>query len=375
VTSDVDNDAGALLADIQAILARIENDHPDLAAAALTREVDSLLGRKPTTMQPARPAGTRAPKRSRSSEDSPFAWYQPIVAGLPPVMSSAETIAAARAVEVGLFAEERLATLARVSRNFVHMRELCTLIDEGREAFHALIVSNLRLVFHWSKGVASSLGKDWAQDAFQAGCIGLIRGLQSWDYTTGYTLSTYVSWHIRQQIQRWRCNEVALIRLPVHVWERLESDPDGLSAATKAATLQALDIVSIEDVEEDDLSLVWDGGLEEIARRTEMDRILAQLFDDLTEREADVLKLRHGLDDMSDGPMTLDAIGQMYGVTRERIRQIESKALEKLQDHPLRAALVDLWYGSLGVVLLWAAKGGRTGIPAIDRNSPSAIGP
>ena len=310
MTSDVDKDAGALHADIQAILARVESDHPDLAAAALTREVDSLLGRKPTPIQPARPAETRAPKRSRSPEDSPFAWYQPIVAGLPPVMSSEQTIAAARAVEVGLFAEERLDDLDRATVTRMHMSDLRTLIDEGREAFHTLIVSNLRLVFHWSKGVASSLGKDWAQDAFQAGCIGLIRGLQSWDYTTGYTLSTYVSWHIRQQIQRWRWNEVALIRVPVHVWERLESDPDGLSAATRAAALQALDIVSIEDVEEDDLPLVWDGGLEEVARHAEMDRILAQLFDDLTEREADVLKLRHGLGHMSDGPMTLDAIGQ-----------------------------------------------------------------
>jgi DNA-directed RNA polymerase sigma subunit (sigma70/sigma32) len=110
------------------------------------------------------------------------------------------------------------------------------------------------------------------------------------------------SWHIRQQIQRWRWNEVALIRLPVHVWERLESDPDSLSAAIKAAALQALDIVSIEDVQEDDLSLVWDGDLEETAWRTDMDRIFAQLFDDLTEREADVLKLRHGLGNCRMGP-------------------------------------------------------------------------
>ena len=257
-------------------------------------------------------------------------------------MSSGQTIAAARKVEVGLLAEERLATLARASVNFMHMRDLRTLIDEGREAFRTLIVSNLRLVFHWSKGVASSLGEDWAQDAFQAGCIGLIRGLQSWDYMKGYALSTYVSWHIRQQIQRWRWNEVALIRLPVHVWERLESDSDDLSAAIEAAAFQALDIVPIEDVEEDDLSLVWDGGLEEIARHAEIDRIVAQLLDDLTEQEADVLKLRHGLGNMSDGPMTLDAIGQVYGVTRERIRQIESKALGKLQAHRLRAGLIDL---------------------------------
>jgi RNA polymerase sigma factor (sigma-70 family) len=342
VTSDVDKDAGPSHADILAILARVERDHPDLAAAALTREVDSLLGRKPTLMQAARLAEMQTPKRSRSPEDSAFAWYQPIATALPPVMSRERTIAAARAVEVGLFAEEELDTLDRVTVTRTQMRNLRTLIGEGRESFRALIVSNLRLVFHWSKGVASSLGEDWAQDAFQAGCIGLIRGVQGWDYKMGYTLSTYVSWHIRQQIQRWRWNEVALIRLPVHVWERLESDSGDLSAAIEEAALRAQDILPIEDVDEDDLALVWDGGLGKIAEHVEMDRIVAQLLDDLTEREAAVLKLRHGLSEVSDEPMTLDAIGQMYGVTRERIRQIESKALKKLQEHRLRAALIDL---------------------------------
>ena len=120
-----------------------------------------------------------------------------------------------------------------------------------------------------AKAWRHALGEDWAQDAFQAGCIGLIRGLQGWDYTKGYALSTYVSWHIRQQIQRWRWNEVALIRLPVHVWERLQSDSDDLPTAIEAAALAALNIVPIEDIVEDDLAFVWDGGLEEIAEHAE----------------------------------------------------------------------------------------------------------
>lgn len=343
VTTDVDKGPNVSDTDILAILARVESAYPDLAAASLTREVDSLLGRKPTPIQSPRPAVMRAPKPSRSGGGSAFAWYQRIAAALPPVMSSERTIAAALAVEAGLFAEAQLDALDCGTVTSAHIRDLRTLIREGREAFRALIVSNLRLVFHWSKGVASSLGEDWAQDAFQAGCIGLIRGVHGWDYRKGYALSTYVSWHIRQRISRWRWNEVALIRVPVHVWERLESDSDDLSAAIRTSALNALDIVPIEDVDEEDLQLVWDGGLEEVATNVEIDRIVAQLFHDLTEREADVLKLRHGLSDTSDEPMTLDAIGHMYGVTRERIRQIESKALEKLQQHPLRAALVDLW--------------------------------
>jgi RNA polymerase primary sigma factor len=341
MTADIDNDAKALHADIEAILARVERDHPDLAAAALTREIDSLLGRRPMSVRPTPAAEVRAPRRSRPPEDSPFAWFQTVAAQLPPLMSNEQTIAAARAVEAGLFAQERLNALDGARVNATYLRELRTLIDEGREAFRTLIVSNLRLVFHWSKSLASTVGEYWAQDAFQAGCIGLIRGLQGWDYMQGYSLSTYVSWHIRQQIQRWRWNEVALIRLPVHVWERLQSDVDDLSAATKAAALQALDIVPLEQVQENP-SLAWDGGLEEMTRRADLHRLITQLFDELTQRERDVLMLRHGLGAMSDGPMTLDAIGRIYQVSRERIRQIESKALEKLQAHPLHAALLDL---------------------------------
>jgi len=344
MTADIDNDAEAPHADIEAVLARVERDHPDLAAAALTREIDSLLGRMPMSVQPTRAAEMRARRRSRPPEDSPFAWFQTVAAQLPPLLSYEQTVAAARAVEAGLLAEERLDALdgARVTAKYLReLRELRTLVDEGREAFQALIASNLRLVFHWSKGLASSLGEHWAQDAFQAGCIGLIRGLQGWDYMQGYSLSTYVSWHIRQQIQRWRWNEVALIRLPVHVWERLQSDAGDLSAATRAAALRALDIVALEDVQEEP-SLAWDGGLEEATRRNDLHRLIAQLLEDLTPREADVLMLRHGLGAMSDGPMTLDAIGHVYGVSRERIRQIETQALEKLRGHRLHAALLDL---------------------------------
>jgi RNA polymerase sigma factor (sigma-70 family) len=341
VTSSVDKSPDAYT-EILVVLDRVETAHPDLAAASLAREIDGLLGRKPVSIHSPQPSETKAPRPARSPNDSTFAWYQLIAAALPPVMSPERTIAAARAVEVGLFAEEQLDALDSETGVCAHIRDLRILIKEGREAFRSLIISNLRLVFHWSKGVASSLGEDWAQDAFQAGCIGLIRGLQGWDWTKGYALSTYVSWHIRQQITRWRWNEVALIRIPVHVWERLESDSDDLSAAIHSSALHALNIVPIEDVDEDDQQLAWDGGLEAIAAHAEIDRIVAQLLRDLTQREADVLKLRHGLSEVSDEPMTLDAIGHMYGVTRERIRQIESKALEKLQGHPLRAALADL---------------------------------
>ena len=172
---------------------------------------------------------------------------------------------------------------------------------------------------------------DWAQDAFQAGCIGLIRGLQSWDYTKGYALSTYVSWHIRAQIQRWRWNEVALIRLPVHVWEQMEYDSDRLSAAIEVAALRALDIVPLEDVKEDDLSLAWDGGIEEINRHVEMRRLVRPALyssnraGGTKSSSSDMVSVG-----ISDGPMTLDAIGQILRgdsvseFVRSRTRRLRS---------------------------------------------------
>jgi RNA polymerase primary sigma factor len=342
VSAEVENDSGMPYADILAVLARIENDYPDLAAAALTHEVDRLLGREQVSAQPPPPSATREQERSRPPRSSAFVWYKQIADALPPVMTREATIAAAQAIEAGLFAEGKLVSSGPLM-TVLYIDDLNTLMDIGREAFRMLIVSNLRLVFYWSKSVTAELGQDWAQDAFQAGCLGLIRGIQGWDYKMGYTLSTYVSWHIRQSIHLWRCNEVALIRLPVHVREGLHVDPDGLSPAIKGAALRALDVVSIEDITEDDPALVFDGDIEEIAKRAEMDRIVPQLLAHLTEREAQVLKLRHGLGHMSDEPMTLDAIGRILGVTGERIRQIEDKAAKKLLEHPLRAALVDLW--------------------------------
>ena len=321
-------------ADLLAFLDRLERANPAVAAAAVDREVDSLLGRTHQRKPPTNAALVAAlfdetPKRAPS--DTAFAWYPPIVAKLPPVLSQDETIEAAKAVEVGLFAESRLAAADPATMSRVEKRDLLTLVDRGRAEYEVLILSNLRLVFHWCKGIASSVGESWVQDAFQAGCIGLIRGLQGWDYAKGYTLSTYVSWHIRQRIQRWRWDETTIIRLPVHVWEKLEAGSDDLSDAVEAAALRSLNIVSLDEVDHDDPALAWDGGLDQAAEEADRERIVETMLSVLTEREADVLRLRNGLSDQYYGePLTLDAIGAMYGVTRERIRQIESKAIEKI---------------------------------------------
>jgi len=324
------------LEEIDALLGRLEATTPaSTLAVGLKHEVNELLGRPPAPPAPA-PAPVRATPADTTepSADDLFDWFGRLVEAWP-VLDSDRVARAAEAVEVGLFAEERLARIEEDSDLAKQMRrrdlaDLHDLADRGRSEFKLLIVSNLRLVFHWSKGVARSVNPDWAQDAFQAGCIGLIRGLQSWDYRRGYQLSTFVSWHIRQAIQRWRANEIMVIRLPVHIWTALETNTTTLSEEQIKAVGRARNLESLDVLNEDDPDAAWDGGLDANGRHHDLARIIGLLLDGLDEREGNVLRLRHGIG--SDGePMTLDAIGEIYNVTRERIRQIETKALEKLR--------------------------------------------
>lgn len=329
-------------ADLLSFLECIEQANPELAADVLTREVDSLLGRKPALAKGLvrAPLPERKPQRRKSSA---FDWYQPIVAKLPPVLDAERTAEAAAAVEVGLFAEERLNRFDPARTALSEVADLHTLIERGRSEYRLLILSNLRLVFHWSKGIAQSIGEDWVQDAFQAGCIGLMRGLQGWDYTIGYTLSTFVSWHVRQAIQRWRTNEVSIIRIPTHVWEKLESGAGDFTTEIEAAAVRAQNIVSIDDLGEDDAeAMSWDGGIYDAVLTAERRRIVDVLLRSLPEREAMVLQLRHGLSDFSDEPQTLDMIGRIFHLTRERIRQVEKSAIDSLREHPLAHGLDDL---------------------------------
>jgi len=244
-------------------------------------------------------------------------------------MSEGEVLLAARAVEAGVLARDLLErTGSDLGRSV--QRELQSLVEEGERRFRILTLSNLRLVFHWSKGIARAFDENWAQDAFQAGCIGLMRGLQSWDYSKGYQLSTYVSWHIRQSIQRWRANEVYIIRLPVHIWDSIHSQNDQMDEKTRAMVNDALSVRSSSELEAKRDGLIWDGGIEEAGAVIERRILIARLLDGLSEKEAGVVRMRFGLG-VNDGPQTLDQIGLVFGLTRERIRQIEGKALTKLR--------------------------------------------
>lgn len=313
--------------EIVALLQRIESAAPGQFDSRLSAEVDSLLGR--SGVASGRVEGDpRSGFRLRERRSQPrFAWYASISLATP-ILSETEVHTAARDVEIGLFAREALEANGNLDRD--ELADLHTLIESGEAAYLRLILSNLRLVFHWSKGVARSLDEQWAQDAFQAGCIGLMRGLQSWDHAKGYKLSTYVSWHIRQAVQRWRANEVSLIRLPVHVWDALNSDTAEVDPQLQKLADRATNIRSMNRLHDVRDNLVWDGGLHEAAEAIERRQIVLRMLDRLSEREADVLRLRFGLGAI-DEPLTLGQIGEVFGVTRERIRQIEGGAFMKLR--------------------------------------------
>lgn len=327
-------------ADLVALLDRLEGENPDLAAVALDSEIDSLLDRAPRpSTDPGSPDGrttSRARLRKRGGV-SAFEWFQPLVARHP-VLSREDTERRAAEVEAGLLAEEYLAThaIAELQRRQVaDFRELARI---GRASYEILVLSNLRLAFYWSKGIASQVDSDWAQDAFQAGCIGLIRGVQGWDFTKGFTLSTYVSWHIRQSIQRWRNNEILLIRIPVHIWESLDNDPDRLTSGVREAAERSQNIWSLDEMDGEEAWFEYDSGLEEADERLERHWLASDLLSRLDDRSARILRLRHGFD--GQDPMTLNEIGEVFEVTRERIRQIESKALKALRLVSQREGLV-----------------------------------
>ncbi|MER6302874.1 RNA polymerase sigma factor [Kitasatospora sp. NPDC001539] len=274
------------------------------------------------------------------------------------LLTAAEEVELARRIEAGLFAEERLDGDPPPPDALA--RELDTLVVLGRIAKRRLIEANLRLVVSVAKRY---VGRGLTLlDLIQEGNLGLIRAVEKFDYARGYKFSTYATWWIRQAMSRALADQARTIRVPVHVVELINRvvrvqrtllQERGLepTAAEIAAALElteervrellrlAQEPISLHTPvgEEDDLALgdlIEDADAASPAEsatflllRQHLDAVLATLG----ERERQVVKLRYGLDD--GRPRTLEEIGAVFGVTRERIRQIESKTLVKLRDH------------------------------------------
>lgn len=283
------------------------------------------------------------------------------------LLTAEEEVELAQEIEAGLYAAHLL-TDQNVSRPRREVRELEALRHAGRLAADRLLNCNLRLVVSLAKSHVGR-GLDFL-DLIQEGNLGLHRAVGKFDYKKGFKFSTYATWWIRQAISRALADQARTIRLPVHVVEKLQKlwsaqqepgplgDTPTLEELSARMDMSADQVMSLMSVDKPVLSLQLDvpngrGGLEAMSEQLwdpfgldTADPINHQLMteqihsvlDTLSEREAGVIALRFGLVDGEE--KTLDAIGQVYGVTRERIRQIEAKTMKKLR-HPSRCSV--LW--------------------------------
>jgi RNA polymerase primary sigma factor len=278
--------------------------------------------------------------------------------GRIPLLSAAEEVELARRVEAGLLAEEKLSTTPDLDSQLAG--DFDKLVVQGRMAKRRLIEANLRLVVSVAKRY---VGRGLTMlDLVQEGNLGLIRAVEKFDYTRGYKFSTYATWWIRQAMSRALADQARTIRVPVHVVELInrvlriqrsllqergyEPNPEEVAAHLNISEERVSEVLRLaqEPVslhapvgEEDDVALgdlIEDGDATspvESAAFLLLRQHLEAVLSTLGERERKVVQLRYGLVD--GRPRTLEEIGQIFGVTRERIRQIESKTLGKLRDH------------------------------------------
>ncbi|MFJ4691563.1 RNA polymerase sigma factor [Streptomyces sp. NPDC088766] len=326
-------------------------------AEALTEPPEQALDQ--TLDQALEPVETPAPRFVDTSGPSSDLFRQYLrEIGRIPLLTAAEEVELARRVEAGLFAEAKLSGTPDVDGDLA--LDLDRLVVMGRMAKRRLIESNLRLVVSVAKRY---VGRGLTMlDLVQEGNLGLIRAVEKFDYARGYKFSTYATWWIRQAMSRALADQARTIRVPVHVVELInrvvrvqrrllqergyEPTADEVAAQLGLAPERVGEVLRLaqEPVslhapvgEEDDVALgdlIEDGDAAspvESAAFLLLREHLEAVLSTLGERERKVVQLRYGL---ADGrPRTLEEIGRIFGVTRERIRQIESKTLGRLRDH------------------------------------------
>ncbi len=300
---------------------------------------------------------------STSSSSDPVRMYLREI-GRVPLLSAAQEVSLAKRIEAGLAARTTIdeAAEAGVRLDGVQQRELSRLARDGEEANRELTRANLRLVVSIAKRY---VGRGMLLlDLIQEGNLGLMRAVEKFDYTKGFKFSTYATWWIRQAITRAIADQARTIRIPVHMVEsmnkvhrlqrqmmqELEREPtveelaervDMSPQRVRDILRHSLDPLSLDSpVGEDDSNLadfIEDQQAEapaDAAARRMLGTAILEALDELNDREKQVVRLRFGLDD--GRPRTLEEVGREFGVTRERIRQIEAKTLAKLR-HPHRS--------------------------------------
>jgi RNA polymerase primary sigma factor len=285
--------------------------------------------------------------------------------GKVPLLNAGQEVELAKRIEAGVFADHKLAEGGGVRRPGQSV-DLERVAEDGRRAKNHLVEANLRLVVSLARRYA---GRGMLLlDLIQEGNLGLIRGVEKFDYTKGYKFSTYATWWIRQAITRAMADQARTIRIPVHMVEVIsklararrqmlqdlgrEPIPGELAAMLDMTPEK---VIEVQKYGREPISLHTplggDGDSEfgdliedseaiqpgEAVSFTLLQEQLHSVLDTLSEREAGVVSMRFGLTDGQ--PKTLDEIGKVYGVTRERIRQIESKTMSKLR-HPSRSQVL-----------------------------------
>ncbi|CAM5283537.1 RNA polymerase principal sigma factor HrdB [Streptomyces spiroverticillatus] len=289
--------------------------------------------------------------------------------GKVPLLNAEQEVELAKRIEAGLFSEHKLdgedgEATEELEPTF--RRELEILVEDGRRAKNHLLEANLRLVVSLAKRYT---GRGMLfLDLIQEGNVGLIRAVEKFDYTKGFKFSTYATWWIRQAITRAMADQARTIRIPVHMVEVInklarvqrqmlqdlgrEPTPEELA---KELDMTPEKVIEVQKYGREPISLHTPLGEEgdsefgdliedseavvpaDAVSFTFLQEQLHSVLDTLSEREAGVVSMRFGL---ADGqPKTLDEIGKVYGVTRERIRQIESKTMSKLR-HPSRSQVL-----------------------------------
>ena len=301
-----------------------------------------------------------------ASADSVRAYLKQI--GKVALLNAEEEVELAKRIEAGLYAAERVRRAEDENEKLTPQmrRDLRWIVRDGERAKNHLLEANLRLVVSLAKRYT---GRGMAfLDLIQEGNLGLIRAVEKFDYTKGYKFSTYATWWIRQAITRAMADQARTIRIPVHMVEVInklgriqrellqdlgrEPTPEELAKEMDITPEKVLEIqqyarepISLDQTIGDEGDSQLGDFIEDSEAVVAVDAVSFTLLQDqlqsvlatLSEREAGVVRLRFGLTDGQ--PRTLDEIGQVYGVTRERIRQIESKTMSKLR-HPSRSQVL-----------------------------------